>query len=202
MKLQAWVLHTSYVHAHFWAQWEKEGQWRNDGKKKQSSYLGRPSSGVPDLKGKQEHSQQRTRDHGKPCDTGHADIYFRSRCLFYLRSVGIGKSGTEKKRRMHRQGQHDEHLVNQSRLQCIISHLLVIIQKSKFRLTFFFNTQTIIPPTNETAIPMHKYSRRLFYLDFNNCQHWVILMSCREKGRWLNMVWAILDSNDYTFVLH
>lgn len=50
-------------------QWEREGQWRNDGKKEQSSYLGRPSSGVPDLKGKQEHSQQRTRDHGKLCDT-------------------------------------------------------------------------------------------------------------------------------------
>lgn len=45
------------------------GQWRNGGKKEQSSYLGRPSSGVPDLKGKQEHSQQRTRDHGKLCDT-------------------------------------------------------------------------------------------------------------------------------------
>ena len=33
--------------------------------KEERSYLGRPSSGVPDLKGKQEHSQQRARDHGK-----------------------------------------------------------------------------------------------------------------------------------------
>lgn len=39
------------------------------GEKEQSPYLGRPSSGVPDLKGKQEHSQQRTRDHGKLYDT-------------------------------------------------------------------------------------------------------------------------------------
>lgn len=33
--------------------------------KEQSPYLGRPSSGAPDLEGKQEHSQQWTREHGK-----------------------------------------------------------------------------------------------------------------------------------------
>lgn len=33
--------------------------------KEQNPYLGRPSSGAQDLKGKQEHSQQRTGDHGK-----------------------------------------------------------------------------------------------------------------------------------------
>lgn len=93
---------------------------------------------------------------------------FQSRCRCYLRSVGKGKSGTGRKRRTHGQGWHNEHLVNQSRLQCIISLLLVFIQKSKFRLTFLFikkrSTQTVIPPTNERAIPLHTYSRRLFYL--------------------------------------
>lgn len=33
--------------------------------KEQNPYLGRPSSSAPDLKGKQEHSQQWTRVHGK-----------------------------------------------------------------------------------------------------------------------------------------
>lgn len=33
--------------------------------KKLNPYLGRPSSGAQDLKGRQEHSQHRERDHGK-----------------------------------------------------------------------------------------------------------------------------------------
>lgn len=59
--------------------------------RRNSSYLGRPSSGVPDLKGKQEHSQQRTRDCGKLCDTNTQASCAELRCLCYWREQRDGE---------------------------------------------------------------------------------------------------------------
>lgn len=105
--------------------------------KEQSPYLGRPSSGVPDLKGKQEHSQQRTRDHGKLCHSDMQASLSEQMSVLTIRGVGVREvSGVEIKRRTNEQGQQDEHQGNLSRLQCIISNLLHSSQKLKFTLSF------------------------------------------------------------------
>lgn len=92
--------------------------------RRNSSYLGRPSSGVQDLKGKQEHSQQRTRDCGKLCDTNKQASCAELRCLCYWkeqRDGGRGGAGGHTDR-----VPHDEHPANRSRLamrhQSLTSH--------------------------------------------------------------------------------
>lgn len=87
-------------------------------RKEQSPYLGRPSSGVPDLEGKQEHSQQRVKGSWEAVGSEHAGIF---KTKFQMSAVTLGvcgvlgggrKRGRSRRRRgkeVHRQGRPDEH---------------------------------------------------------------------------------------------
>lgn len=88
-------------------------------RKEQSPYLGRPSSGVPDLKGKQEHSQQRVKGSWELLAVNtQASSKQSFRCLLLLWGcAGLGERGWNRGREeeeeegegVHRQGRPDEH---------------------------------------------------------------------------------------------
>lgn len=127
------------------------------------------------------------------CVTPTRRHLFQSRCLCCLRRAGR-VFGEERVGRRGRGGQTDrvwcdEHLVNRWGLQCIISHLLVIVQKFKFKDLLFIkmrSAQTILPHTQERVFPEHKYSSRLFYLHLQQLS--TVSHTCKEKGSGLSKV--------------
>lgn len=88
--------------------------------KKLNPYLGRPSSGAQDLKGRQEHSQHRERDHGKVfC---HIDTQASSeRRMPAVQGGGEGGWGQEVRERVGVR-EHSKSISSTQRLQCFNGH--------------------------------------------------------------------------------
>lgn len=113
--------HTNWKHAHLSeATMEATGTMEEcRERKEQSPYLGRPSSGVPDLKGKQEHSQQRVKGSWEAVGSEHAGI-FKTEFQMSVVTLGLCRVGGERVEQgqrgrgaggegVHRQGRPDEH---------------------------------------------------------------------------------------------
>lgn len=85
--------------------------------KKLNPYLGRPSSGAQDLKGRQEHSQHRERDHGK--------VFFVTLTCGHRLNDGCPRGGGgvgSKVRERVGVKEHSKSISSTQRLQCFIGH--------------------------------------------------------------------------------
>ncbi len=89
--------------------------------KKWNPYLGRPSSGAQDLKGRQEHSQHRERDHGKVfC---HIDTRASPERRMPAMWGGVGERGWgQEVRKRVGMRVHSKSISSTQRLQCFIGH--------------------------------------------------------------------------------
>lgn len=146
---------TGSTHISLKQQWKQQGQWRNVGRGRNRVHtLVAHHQVCQTLKENKSTVSRESRDHGKAVRCEHAGIFKTEFQMPVVTSevcgLGEGQEEEEEEEGTQTRGRPDEHQVDRSRSQCVISHLRVIVQKCKRRRSHFQRAGSAPPPSRPT----------------------------------------------------